>query len=74
MEDEKNKYHLKCLLMFSLTNKGFGNIFKRKDGKYFVYLPKDLVEDTNFPFSLESSKKVKVSFIPGEKKLTLEEC
>jgi hypothetical protein len=49
-----------------------GNIFTRTDGRYFIYLPKALVEDTAFPFSIGSSVKVKVSFKPGEKKLIIE--
>jgi hypothetical protein len=52
---------------------GIGSIFRRKDGKYFVYLPKDLVEDTAFPFSITSSIKVKVSFDPGVKRIVVEE-
>ena len=49
-------------------------MFTRKDGRYFVYLPKSLVEDTAFPFSMESSVKVKVSFKPKEKRLIIEKA
>lgn len=59
---------------FKLTNESLGRLFKRKDGKYFLYLPKDLVEDTNFPFPLRSSTRVKVCFIPGTKKIVINEC
>ena len=45
-----------------MVSEGIGSISRRKDGKYFLYLPKDLVEDTSFPFSLHSSVKVKVHF------------
>jgi hypothetical protein len=55
-----------------LTNEGLGSIFKRKDGKYFVYLPLALAEDTSFPFSVTKSRKVKVSFKPKEKRLVVE--
>ena len=55
-----------------MVNQGIGSIFRRKDGKYFVYLPKDLVEDTLFPFELSSSVKVKVRFKPGEKKIIID--
>ena len=55
-----------------MVSQGVGSIFRRKDGKYFVYLPKDLVEDTSFPFELSSSIKVKVKFKPGEKKILIE--
>jgi len=33
-----------------MTGEGKGRLFKRKDGKYLVYLPKDLCEDSMFPF------------------------
>ena len=55
-----------------MASQGIGSIFRRKDGKYFVYLPKDLVEDTSFPFELSSSIKVKVRFKPGEKKIIID--
>lgn len=57
---------------YKLVNEGIGSLFRRKDGKYFIYLPKALVEDTAFPFTLESLVKVKVSFNPGEKRLVIE--
>ena len=37
-----------------------GRIARRTDGKYFLYLPKHLVEDSAFPFDLESSVPVRV--------------
>ena len=37
-----------------------GRIARRTDGKYFLYLPKHLVEDSAFPFKLESSVPVRV--------------
>jgi len=55
-----------------MANQGVGSIFRRKDGKYFVYLPKDLVEDTSFPFELSSSVKVRIKVKPGEKKIIIE--
>ena len=63
-------------------NEGKGRIFRRADGKYLVYLPKALCEDSMFPFELEkptddaegASLKVKVSFVVGGKKrLVIEE-
>ncbi len=38
-----------------------------------VYLPRDLVEDTAFPFPTEKSVKVKIRFMPGNRKLIIEE-
>lgn len=55
-----------------MVSQGVGSIFRRKDGKYFAYLPKDLVEDTSFPFELSSSVKVNVKFKPNEKKIIIE--
>jgi hypothetical protein len=55
-----------------LVNEGRGRLFKRKDGKYLVYLPKDLAEDSMFPFKESESVFVKVSFKLGDNKLHLE--
>jgi hypothetical protein len=54
-----------------LTGSGRGRVFRRKDGKYLIYLPKDLAEDSMFPFKTETSVKVKVSFDIGGKALTI---
>jgi len=40
---------------------GRGRIWRRKDGKYFLYLPKHVVEDSAFPFDIDSSLPVKVA-------------
>ena len=55
-----------------MVSEGVGLIFRRKDGRYFIYLPKDLVEDTGFPFPTEKSVKVKIRFTPDNKKLVIE--
>jgi len=55
-----------------LVSEGVGSIFRRKEGRYFIYLPKDLVEDTGFPFLIEKSAKVKVRFKHSNKKLIVE--
>lgn len=58
-----------------MVNEGVGRIFRRKDGKFLIYLPKDLCEDSMFPFKTMGSVPVKVSFkIGGEKKLIIEEA
>jgi hypothetical protein len=51
---------------------GKARIFRRKDGKYLIYLPKDFAEDSMFPFRTETSVRVKVSFKSGEKRLVIE--
>jgi hypothetical protein len=57
---------------FIMVNQGVGSIFRRKDGKYFVYLPMALVRDTAFPFKITETIKVKVRFRPNEKRLVIE--
>ena len=55
-----------------VVNVGKGNLFKRPDGKYLIYLPKRLADDSMFPFRTETSVRVKVSFKIGEEKLLIE--
>ena len=55
-----------------MVNEGRGRLFKRKDGKYLLYLPKDLAEDSMFPFKVTGSIFVKVSFTLGENKVLIE--
>ncbi len=55
-----------------MVSDGRGRLFKRKDGKYLVYLPKDLAEDSMFPFKGADSIFVKVSFRLGDAKLLVE--
>jgi hypothetical protein len=55
-----------------LVNEGRGRLFRRKDGKYLIYLPKDLAEDSMFPFKGADSIFVKVSFKLGGKYMLIE--
>jgi hypothetical protein len=56
-----------------MVNDGRGRLFRRKDGKYLIYLPKDLAEDSMFPFKGSDSIFVKVSFKPsGDSRLLIE--
>ena len=55
-----------------MVNEAKGRLFRRKDGKYLLYIPKDLAEDSMFPFEANPSVKVKVSFKLGDKKLLVE--
>ena len=55
-----------------MVSEGRGRLFKRKDGKYLVYLPKDLAEDSMFPFKVKESIFVKVSFAVGDNKVLVE--
>ena len=55
-----------------MVNQGRGRLFRRKDGKYRVYLPKDLAEDSMFPFTGSDAIHVKISFKLGDGKLVIE--
>jgi len=55
-----------------MVSEGRGRLFRRKDGKYLVYLPKDLAEDSMFPFKGADSIFVKVSFKLRDDKLLIE--
>ncbi|MBC7131047.1 hypothetical protein H5T51_07520 [Candidatus Bathyarchaeota archaeon] len=55
-----------------MVNEGRGRLFRRKDGKFLIYLPKDLAEDSMFPFKVNDSMFVKVSFKVGDDKLVVE--
>ena len=55
-----------------MVSEGKGRLFRRKDGKYMVYLPKDLAEDSMFPFKVIDSRFVKVSFALGDSKVLIE--
>ena len=55
-----------------LVNEGRGRLFRRKDGKFLIYLPKDLAEDSMFPFKAADSIFVKVSFKIGGETLLVE--
>ena len=48
-----------------VVSHGRGRLFRRKDAKYLVYIPKDLAEDSMFPFKGSDSIFVKVSFKPN---------
>jgi hypothetical protein len=59
-----------------------GRLFRRKDGKYLIYVPKSLAEDSMFPFKNwqedqrtgeKNSICVKVNFKRGVQMLIIEE-
>jgi len=57
----------------NMVSEGKGRLFRRKDGKYLIYVPLDLAEDSMFPFKTQSSRELKISFKIGDKKLVIEE-
>ena len=64
-----------------MVSEGRGRLFRRKDGKYLIYLPVYFAEDSMFPFKdFDKGKRgaigsidVKVSFKPGDNKILVEE-
>lgn len=59
-------------LVAGMVSEARGRLFRRKDGKYLLYIPKDLAEDSMFPFEVNPSAVVKVGFRIGDKKLLVE--
>jgi len=62
-----------------MVSEGRGRLFKRKDGKYMIYLPLDLAEDSMFPFKDYTRTKrgtdaipLKISFKGADNKLLIE--
>ncbi|NIR87382.1 hypothetical protein GWO13_07380 [Candidatus Bathyarchaeota archaeon] len=63
-----------------MVSEGRGRLFRRKDEKYLIYLPKNLVEDSMFPLKEWSKGKrggndsiyVKISFNPVGNRLIIE--
>ena len=55
-----------------MVSEGKGRLFRRKDGKYLIYVPKDLAEDSMFPFKNSSSIQVKIKFTIGGEKIIVE--
>jgi len=55
-----------------MVSEGRGRLFRRKDGKFLIYVPKDLAEDSMFPFKGASSILVKISFKLGGDKILIE--
>jgi len=63
-----------------MVSEGRGRLFRRKDGKYLIYLPVYLAKDSMFPFKdfgkgrrgASDSINVKVSFKTGDNKLIIE--
>ena len=59
-------FMLFSLLVASMVTEAKGRIFRRKDGKYLIYVPVKLAEDSMFPFQTKSGVTVKISFEVGE--------
>jgi hypothetical protein len=48
-----------------LVSEGKGRLFRRNDGKFLLYLPKDMCEDSAFPWKLSEANHdvyLKVTF------------
>lgn len=55
-----------------MVHEGKGRLFRRKDQKFLIYVPKDLAEDSMFPFKVEDPIPVKISFKLGDDKVLIE--
>ena len=55
-----------------MVQEGRGRLYRRKDGKYLIYVPKNLAEDSMFPFKGATSIQVKISFKIGGDKVLIE--
>jgi hypothetical protein len=62
-----------------MVKEGRGRLFRRKDGKYLIYLPLDLAEDSMFPFKDFTKTRrgadsivLKIGFKPGDNKVLIE--
>ncbi len=63
-----------------MVSEGRGRLYRRKDGKYLIYIPVKLCEDSMFPFNPawgdqikpNSDVYVKISFKMGDEKLLIE--
>ena len=57
-----------------MVREGKGTLFRRKDGKYLIYVPVALAEDSMFPFDLKTknSERVKVFFNIGKQQVIIE--
>ena len=56
-----------------MVNKGKARLFKNSQGRYLIYLPVDLAQDSMFPFKVKDSIHVFVGFEQGQNKLTIME-
>jgi hypothetical protein len=56
----------------NMASEGRGRLFRRKDGKYLIYVPLKLAEDSMFPFKTDSSIKLKISFKIGDNTVIVE--
>jgi hypothetical protein len=56
-----------------MVSEGRARLFRRKDGKYLIYVPKDLAEDSMFPFQGGSSILIKMSFKIGGNRILIEQ-
>ena len=57
-----------------MVSEAKGTLFRRKDDKYLLYIPKALAEDSMFPIKATPANpkvRVKISFKAGDNKLTI---
>ena len=56
-----------------MVSEGKARLFKNTQGRYMIYLPVDLAQDSMFPFKVEDSKYVRIGFKQGEERIIITE-
>ena len=51
-----------------MVSEGKARLFKNSQGRYLIYLPVDLAQDSMFPFKVSDSMYIKVGFKHGDDK------
>lgn len=74
LKKTKKKRYLVILGVKNLTTEGRGSIFKLNDGRRYLYIPTKVSGDSVFPFKCEIDQSifVKIAFVPGTNKVTIE--
>ena len=57
-----------------MVTKARARLVRTKDGKYQIYLPQKLTDDSMFPLKGQKSRYVKISFQIDSNRLLIEEC
>lgn len=56
-----------------MVSEGKARLFKNSQGRYMIYLPVDLAQDSMFPLKVSDSRYVRVGFKQGEEKIIITE-
>jgi len=56
-----------------MVNEGKARLFKNTQGRYLIYIPISLAQDSMFPFKVADSTYVHIQFEEGKDKLIITE-